>query len=736
MKKGLILIFIGCFIALLLPINVLGASFAETSKVSGNISGMDYDVIKCTTSSNGRNYKQQLNVMQMKTDGANSKLVTWSIQDGQGFYKRAPLTDIAMDYEMNHPGYKVVGGINGDQYYFSYGGDRAASGQAFYYPQTYYPLIMDNEARFATSLYPSANQNFVGFANDSSSDSLIAGSKVIGYCIRILNDDGTVKKSIPLEGINISPVDGSTIYAPKYSAVEYKKIDKLSVEGENLFIVENSELSYMSDSEEYSYLSGESGVNAFFGRGYISATAKNYVLKENQFLISTVDETVISLLSSNPKVIVEQQFADERINNVESATGFHTCHMYDGVSLSSDADYNTKHYSRAIFGKKTDGTYVLLTADLFSGLYSGLNFEESNAILRNLGVVEAYQMDGGGSVTAILRNAEGTFDVSNQPTYGDERENLTGVLFVVKDHDVTINSSSITRNSVLLEKKNILFPGKIENVIVEIDNQKLSFDEDKLLIKDLNENTEYNIKISFDIFNNATKEKFTRTEFISFKTKEFIIPKIEFNILNIDTTSFTAVKAKSDESDNFKDVIIHVGDEKYLMNDEYELNIEGLFKDTTYSVYFEYTYYEKSTGNKYVGQTELFTIKTNAHDKPVITQFEEIRKTDTLLTIRYRIKDSDEVITNVYIQVNKEKYQLEDLSGTWSIDIDQTKTAYTVNILIEFSIEGETSSISSKSLNYDLISVEKKGCKKATINNIMFLTYSVVLICFFKRKNV
>ena len=105
---------------------------------------------------------QKVNIFEMKTDGINSKLVTWAMQTGKGSYTRNGLSIIAEDYEEKHPGWIVVAGINGDQYYTKYGSGLGVDG-SFYYPnQPYYPMIIDGERRFPITPTGNSTSHYVG----------------------------------------------------------------------------------------------------------------------------------------------------------------------------------------------------------------------------------------------------------------------------------------------------------------------------------------------------------------------------------------------------------------------------------------------------------------------------------------------------------------------------------------------------------------------------------------------
>ena len=82
------------------------------------------------------------------------------------------------------------------------------------------------------------------------------------------------------------------------------------------------------------------------------------------------------------------------------------------------------------------------------GTYSGTTQNESNTILKQFGVTDAYQQDGGGSVTACVRNSIGTFDLVNKPKDGSTRTVFNGLFFAVRDPGFRVKNVSNTRSSI------------------------------------------------------------------------------------------------------------------------------------------------------------------------------------------------------------------------------------------------------------------------------------------------
>ena len=130
---------------------------------------------------------QKINIFEMKADGINSKLVTWAIS-GKTTYSRAGLSAIAKDYEKEHPGWIVVAGINGDQYYAKYGSQLGVDGSFYYYNQPYYPMVIDGERRFPITPTGGTSSNYVGITNNDSAKSIIEASTLDCIKLEIINE--------------------------------------------------------------------------------------------------------------------------------------------------------------------------------------------------------------------------------------------------------------------------------------------------------------------------------------------------------------------------------------------------------------------------------------------------------------------------------------------------------------------------------------------------------------------
>ena len=446
----ILLLFILCssFVGVTAATNDAGTTSYNISNTvmsqSSTYTRFKYDAGNTVTS--GKSTPQHVFVYTQKQT-SNSKVVTWAVKDDAGKLRRTTVSAICDDYEKTHPDWKVVGAINADQYITGWGTDIGGKGQDHYYPQPYYPMIADGEGWFIITGMPSAGgSNVVSILQDGSADPLINGSsnirygeiKVAGLFLYIIDDEGNRLEKYSLSKVNETPTAGeSTLWV---SYINDNKVYPTKELTGNLFVVKNAERAYASNSIDFQY-KGENAMNAFFGKGYITDVTNTAEIGYGDFAIETNDDTLQSKLKAGDRIMVQFEF-DGEYSNVESAIGYHTIHRMDDKDLTSSASYNTQKYPRALIGRTATGEIVLMAIDgkQESNGASGATFNETNAILKEYGVVEAYQMDGGGSVTAVI-SKDGAFTTVNSPCDGAPRSIFSALLMVERrkpEVDLTI----------------------------------------------------------------------------------------------------------------------------------------------------------------------------------------------------------------------------------------------------------------------------------------------------------
>jgi hypothetical protein len=389
--------------------------------------------------------------------------------------------------------------MNADQYYQYLGTQLGVDGSDYFIPQPYYPMIADYEKWFSITATPYGTGNIIGFTNDGSEDQLLyynAGwnynpsasnkAKIAGLYLTIIRE-GQEKQRFLIDNLNEAPGSGeSSIYSP-YSNAE-GKVPLLDVSGNNVFVIENADLAFTSNSVTYNYKeSAKHNQNAFFGKGIISRKVTTASLGKGQFAITTNNQELINALIVGDYVVAQYEY-EGLLNEVESGIGFHKVMRDNNVDKPMTGDYNIKSYPRAMFGRKSDGTIALVTVDMNKTKnMSGVNMEEANAILKHYGIVEGYQVDGGGSVTMVVKDGDG-FRTVNSPSEGNDRNVLSALLFVVKDIGV--------KTSIDIELDKVVFnvhiiDESLEKVSIKMNNETKEVINGKVEFTNLTPSTQY-----------------------------------------------------------------------------------------------------------------------------------------------------------------------------------------------------------------------------------------------------
>ena len=687
------------------------STYTPTETVVKDIYGMTHTWQKATTVTNGNSKGQLINAFEMKTDGITSKLVTWVVQEDNSLYKRADIVEAAKDYEAKHPGWIVTGGINADQYFYKFGNGLGADGSAMYEPSPYYPMITDGEIRYTVNPYNNSS-NVVGFKNDGSTNSFAYPDGTVGgYRLSIIDESGNELNTFVVNGINrnASSTETTVWCAPVHTGFP-NKVQEQSINTSNhLYIIENADLAYVSIDPSYEYPSG--APTSLFCKGTISnSSLQAYTVAKGQFAIETTNESVIAALNEGLKVKVELLFGSEELNAVDEAMGYHSAHIINNSVQTANATnaYNAKSYSRALFGKKADGTYVLITGDyvILEGSY-GLNYTECNAVAKYFDCTDLYQMDGGGSVTALARQDDGSFKVTNYPkdsgNPNNPRENLSYLFFVKRDPGVVQNQELSTHYSITLDKKEILGNTKIENLKVNLDDKEYEFGTNtQLTIDGLTEKTQYKIKLTYDIIeNNKTISDYV---YIYATTKEYVFPNEVIKVTEVTDTTIKIIKTTNSYAENISNIVLKVGHNTYNMGNKDEYICTELYKDVDYEISATYDIFDPDSQVTFKGQTDIINVHTKAFKEPTINTFIEKRKGTSTLTVEYEYLDEDNVVEKAYVTVNGEQNKEVILkTGTVSLSGLQFKeNKYEIKLVIEYLDENEkTVKVESIALVYE-----------------------------------
>lgn len=712
------------------------ASWQVNEKTVNNIGNLTHTLMYGTSTDTTQQTQgnQKVNVFEMKTDGINSKLVSWAMQTGKGSYARNGLSIIAEDYEEKHPGWIVVAGINGDQYYTKYGSGLGADG-SFYYPnQPYYPMIIDGERRFPVTPTGNSASNYVGIANNNSNDSFVPASQLSNVKIEVLNESDEVIYIHDVNKINESPNEGETsvwfAHPSTESNYDYATYDVSS--DKDLYVIEMADLAYMNNSRTFTNIGG---IDSLFGRGTITLLTKNQTIDKWQIAIDTNDNTLRSNLSLNTKVRIQYYYENEEMNKVESSFGYHSAQRENNIDIKTKADYDARRYNRSIFGKKADGTYVLMT--VAKGTYSGTTQDESNAILKQFGVTDAYQQDGGGSVTAIVRNEYGTFDIVNESSDSGvkQRSILSGCFFVIRDPGYISYQKDSTRTSITITKTNNYNDEYISNVVATINGKEYKLENDNLTIEGLEDDTEYKINLTYDVkINNQTVKGYHQ---IIGHTDSFTIPSHGVKEQNITANQVEFIRS-STVDDEYIYVKLKLNDQEYdLLEENKPVIIKNLTPSTRYNYTITYAVKDTLTGKTFEKTVES-TFITEKYNLPTINKFDVTRTGKDKVTINVEIIDEFNLAYSYYIMYNGNQYALESLNETIEIeDLNIKDEEYIFQLIIQYKTDTTFSSLESQQITINSNTSyqnNSKGCNKCNLVLIELTTLLSLCYFIFKKK--
>lgn len=407
-------------------------------------------------------YPQQVNFLEVPSS-KEVKIVNWSTTTATKWNLNTVKT-IAKDYEKNHPGWKVIGAINGDFFDIN--------------ARNNLPYQTNGTSLSGGNLYKSSSGSTVGFTNDGSTNSLIGGEKVErtpNMKLAIYDENDDIIKTFDIEKRNTLPNNNETsLYFANWNAD--KKIDPIIVpSGNNVFVIENAIKALANSPTD------------FYGLGYITST-KAKSIGEGEFAIVSNNLEVQTALKIGLKVRVQYEYIGAYAN-VTDATGAGVTLLKNGQAPSPTDKYR---HPRTMIGKKEDGTIVMAVIDgrqPESNMYGATQIEMA-ALMKHYGCVDAFNLDGGGSSTLIIREGN-DFRVTNSPSDGRERTDANALLIVAFDPEFSIQVEPNTESIVI--KSNLVNNNghEINKVFIKLNNVEKEIVDGVVRFDNLVPNTKY-----------------------------------------------------------------------------------------------------------------------------------------------------------------------------------------------------------------------------------------------------
>lgn len=367
-------------------------------------------------------YPQHVNILEVpsRTD---VRVVTWQTTTPTK-WNLSTVRAIARDYEANHPGWKVIGAINGD--FFDINANRPLPYQT--------NGVQVSEGDFFRSV---PSNSTVGFTNNGTANSLIGGKTVEREIVLTIYDqENNVMDRIQINRHNSTPQAGEVaLYNANWNQdKQIVPVDIASVIAAEYFVVRGATKA----------LAG--ATNDFYGIGMITDTTPS-VLGEGDFAILSNNASVNALLSQGVTIRAQYEIIGD-YQEATSLTGAGITLLKDGTLTSQTDVYR---HPRTMIGVKEDGTIIMGVID---GRQPDVNMygatqEEMAAMMRHYGAVEAYNLDGGGSSTMLIREGN-DFRVVNSPSDGRERTDANAILIVALDPVIDYQASNISQNELTI----------------------------------------------------------------------------------------------------------------------------------------------------------------------------------------------------------------------------------------------------------------------------------------------
>jgi len=433
--------------------------------------------------------EQQVHLLTIKPN-ENVEVVPYTYLEGDQWSAMA-VKKAAAKYETTHPGYKVIAGVNGDFFQINES-VRASTGVT----------ISQGEYYKAISHHNASEVNTLAIKNSGQGKQLFNTKVNDSYPVLTIYDgNNNIIKKVDINKVNEEP--GSNEISLYYAQRETnfgKTLIPISVN--NAWVVSKSDTAVTSCKD------------SFYGVGKISDfTTVDFVVESNQFALKCNNQEISEMLASGVKIRAQYEYKDSSLEGVENFIGFPYQLLSEGKYVCQDQVNNgnwINRHPRTMIGQKDNGEIVLAVVDGRQGNkgMNGVTGAEMSVILASKGCVDAWNFDGGGSSTMIVRKVNG-FDftndgnsfnrdnsnwyVTNSPSDGSERSDGNHLFVVVKLPEVTLEMESATETSITLSVVLITEIEKYKDLYVLINDNYYPVVNERVVITDLLKDTDYDI---------------------------------------------------------------------------------------------------------------------------------------------------------------------------------------------------------------------------------------------------
>lgn len=419
-------------------------------------------------------YKYDSQYLETMAGGEGVKIVSWSYRNAEK-WQMAGVSDIAANFEKENPGWIVVGGTNADFFHINGNGQMVSN-------------AMEN-GEMINPVNITSNPWWRGILGFTKDNELMAGVPDVTnyYTAHIFeeNDDDIEKNAIKIASVNPTTISPSGV-----TVLTKDNMTSYDLRGYKVLVGTYDVVRQTSDGE-------------IFVKGYVKEIRdgkenerpldfyndgnKNISIKE--FFLVSKDGSLDYLIVGD-YLKIQKDYMNEWANVYNSASYYwkildNNKVLYEGhtdpqkkaeiiskYGQGGDISYITCTKSRCLFGIKADGSYVM--AVIGGSTSTGMTLSEAAYYMKEIGCVDAWDFDGGGSATLIARDEYGNIQTINTPSDGNqgvERRVGNALLMVVRDPGFVFSLADSTPTTVSLKKKTGDIFEKMTNIKIKVDGK-------------------------------------------------------------------------------------------------------------------------------------------------------------------------------------------------------------------------------------------------------------------------
>ena len=583
-----------------------------------------------------------------------TRIVNWttsSVEEWSG----GKATVLAEKYEQTHPGYLVVGAINGDFFHISENDE--VLNLSVQEGEMLKPYVMD-----------ALGSGVIGWTYDGK---IVSGIPTISKSmyLEVLDNDGNKLNETTISSVNNAISDEGITLLTK----DIEKNGEIEYDFNGMTVVElNYSLHRFS-------LDGNENNDRLFVKGTISKISKdlgsNCVIPERSVYLVAKDNSLDFLkLGDNIRC---QYHLTEEWADVCNTTGYYDKILENGNSMfyqssrndysniAGDTSYINCKKNRTVIGMREDGSTIFMTIEYKKDGNYGASYYECAEYLKSVGCIEGWLLDGGGSTSMALRNSNGGFDLIAGGSDGHERSNGNAMLLVVKDPGISPVIEKASRFSVSLniQENESPFKKDVYDIKFELNDKFYDYNNESITIDNLEEDTSYNVIVHYKMKLDNGEVLVGKKE-LTFETFAFSGPNVSFEVLQKSNTELiltTSVRKKEGvEVSNFK---IHQGENTYSCNPGDIIHIQNLEPLKNYEFYASYDCFDPDTSKTYQLSSKVFECSTLKEACPIITVFKLVKHAGTVLEFEYSYNDVNNQVEEAYIEFFGNKIPVENSSG-------------------------------------------------------------------------